>query len=116
MKTVEGLSYREWQQRNKKDFDSLTKNQKKEARKQGFHNIGWDKVLNSWKILCNFNNVVTLFEHKLKKGDIIGAIEQSIAESNQSDTLAKEAISVINNKQQFIDKLVETTLLKYPIL
>ena len=67
-------------------------------------------------VVENANNVVTLFEHKLKKGDIIGAIEQSIAESNQSDTLAKEAISVINNKQQFIDKLVETTLLKYPIL
>jgi hypothetical protein len=116
MKLIEGINYREWQKRNKESFERLTKVQKKEAREQGYHNVGWDKVLNSWQIICKFNNLVSLFEYKLNKGDILGAIDLSIAEANQAKVVAQSTIDIINKGQESINKLVDETLTKYPIL
>jgi hypothetical protein len=52
MKLIGGMNYREWQKRNGKGFSLLTKIQQKEARTQGYCNIGWNEVQNSWKIIC----------------------------------------------------------------
>lgn len=116
MKLIEGMSYREWQKRNQESFERLTQLQKKEARNQGYHNVGWDKVLESWKIICKFNKIVSLFEYKLNKGDILGAIDLSIAEANQAKVVAQETIDIFNKSQLSLNKLVDETLTKYPIL
>ncbi|MBD2667389.1 hypothetical protein [Richelia sinica] len=116
MKLINGMSYREWQQRNKEKFEKLTKDKKKEARNQGYYNVGWDKVLNSWEIIRLFNNIVSLFEHKVNKGDILGAIDQSIIEANQAKILAQETVETLIDNQAHIDKLVDETLRKYPTL
>jgi hypothetical protein len=116
-KIIYGMSYLEWQERNTKYFDKLTKVQKKEARTQGYYNIGWHKVISSWNIITNFNNnIIMLFEYKLGKGDVIGAIDQSIAESNRASILAKQAIDSLDKTHNFLHKLAETTLIKYPFL
>jgi hypothetical protein len=113
---IDGISYLEWQRRNKKCFDKLTQFQKKEARSQGYYNLGWHKLINSWNIICSFNNIVMLFDYKLNKGDIIGAIDQSIAEANQTSVLAEQAIDILNETQDFINQLAKTALIKYPVL
>lgn len=117
MKLVEDMSYRRWQKRNTEHFNYLTKTQQKEARKQGYCNLGWDKVHNSWGIVCKFaKNVASFFEHKLRKGDIIGAIEISIFEAEEANHLARQAINSINKTQQYFDKVADETLAKYPLL
>jgi hypothetical protein len=115
-KLIEGMRYLEWQKRNQQGFENLTKIQKKEARNQGYYNRGWDKVLNSWKIICQINNIVTLFEYKLSKGDIIGAIGQSIAEANQAQILVRQSIDALEKNQAFLDQLASATLAKYHTL
>ena len=115
-KLIEGMRYLEWQKRNQQGFDNLTKIQKKEARNQGYYNRGWDKVLKSWNIICKINNIVTLFEYKLSKGDIIGAIGQSIAEANQAKNFVLKSIDALDKNQEFLDQLAEITLAKYQTL
>lgn len=115
-KIIEGMCYSEWQKRNKNNFDKLNKSQKNEARKQGYYNLGWDKVISSWKIICQLNNLVTIFEYKLSKGDIIGAIGQSMVEINQAKLLVQQSIDTLDKHYDFFDKLAETTLAKYQIL
>ena len=117
MKLVEGMNYRQWQKRNTEHFNSLTNNQQKEARKQGYSNVGWDQVQNSWAIIYKpAINVPSLFEHKLRKGDIVGAIELSIFEADKAKHLAHQTIESLNKNQQYFDELVEKTLAKYPLL
>lgn len=117
MKLVEGMSYRQWQKRNTEHFNYLTKTQQKEARKQGYCNLGWDKVHNSWVVICKLaNNVASFFEHKLRKGDVIGAIELSIFEAEQAKHLARQAIKTLDITQQYFDKLADETLAKYSVL
>jgi hypothetical protein len=117
MKLIEGMNYRQWQKRNTEHFNSLAKTQQKQARQQGYCNIGWEQVQNSWKIIYKPEpNVSSLFEHKLRKGDIIGAIELSILEADKAKHLARQAIKSLEKNQQYFDKLADETLAKYPLL
>jgi len=105
MKIIQGLNYRQWQQRNTDKFKNLTVSQQKEARAKGFFNRGWEQVQKSWNILISFvnivnNNVVTIFEHKLNKGDLIGAINQSTYEAEQLE-------NIVEQKVDKIDRLVQ---------
>lgn len=114
------MNYRQWQERNTKRFKSLTKTQQKEARNLGYCNIGWDKVQASWQIIYNFTdetkNPTTLFEHKLRKGDIVGAIELSIFEAEQAKYLAQKGTATLEKTQKHLNKLADEVLAKYPIL
>jgi hypothetical protein len=117
MKLLEGMTYRQWQQRNTEVFNSLTKNKQKEARSQGYNNIGWNKVQKSWRIINRLaSDVISLFGHKLRKGDIIGAIELSILEADKAKHLAQKVIENLNENQQYFDKLADEALAKYPLL
>lgn len=117
MKLVEGMSYRQWQKRNTEHFNYLTKTQQKEARKQGYCNLGWDKVPDSWVLICKLaKNVASLFEHRLSKGDIIGAIDLSILEADRAKDLARQALDTLEANQQRFDKVADKTLAKYPVL
>ena len=105
MKIVQGLNYRQWQQRNTDKFKTLTVAQQKEARTQGFFNRGWDRVQKSWDILMSFvnivnNNVVTMFDHKLNKGDLIGAIDHSLHETEHIE-------EVLDQQVDKMDQLLE---------
>lgn len=117
MKLIQGLNYRQWQKRNTEHFNSLTRIQQKEARQQGYYNIGWKQVQNSWVIVCKHGkNVTSLFEHKLHKGNIAGAIELSILEADQAKNLAKKAIERLAQNQKSLDKLADQALTQYPFL
>jgi hypothetical protein len=117
MKLIAGMNYRQWQKRNTEQFNSLTKSQQKEARQQGYCNIGWNKVQKSWRIIYKLAiNVPTLFEYKLRKGDIIGAIELSILEAERTKRLARQALETLEKKQQYLGKVADKTLAKYSLL
>ena len=117
MKLVNSMNYRQWQKRNTEYFNSLTKLQQKEARNLGYCNVGWNKVQFSWQIIYRFTNTPpSLFEHKLRKGDIVGAIELSIFEADKAKHLAHQTIDSLNKNQQYFDELAEKTLAKYPLL
>lgn len=105
MKIVQGLNYRQWQKRNTDKFKTLTVAQKKEARAKGFFNRGWEQVQKSWDILMSFvnivnNSVVTIFEHKLNKGNLIGAINQSLYE-------IEHTAEIVEKKVENIDQLLQ---------
>ena len=117
MRVVEAMNYRQWQRRNTEHFNRLTMIQKKEARQQGYYNNGWGKVQSSWEIICKLDrNVTTLFEYKLRKGDIIGAIELSLLEAEGTKDLARQALETLEKNQQYLDEIADKTLAKYPLL
>ena len=117
MKVTGGMSYREWQRRNKEHFGLLTKVQQKQARKQGYCNAGWDKVKESWKILCKLtDNIASLFEHKLNKGDIVGAIELSLLDAEHAKGIARKAVSDLDASEKRLTKIADEALAKYPLL
>ena len=111
------MNYREWQRRNTKHFSSLTKLQQQKARNQGYYNMGWDKVKKSWVILGKFtDNITSLFEHKLSKGDIVGAIELSLIDAKNTKEIAKKAVSDLETNEKRLKKIADEALAKYPPL
>lgn len=123
MKMINQMKYRDWQKRNSGIFATLTNSQQKEARNLGYYNNGWSKVISSWDILCQLksptdipSNVSSLFDHKLRKGDLVGAIDISIIEADQAKELAATAIKSLETKQQYLDQLTDAALAKYTLL
>lgn len=57
-----------------------------------------------------------IFTAKLNKGDLIGAIDQSILEADEASKLAKEAIKSIEAKHAEFKALVERTRAKFTLL
>lgn len=113
---VDSMSYRQWQKRNTETFQQLTKTQQKNARQQGYHNVGWQQIQQSWKILQQFIEPLSLFDAKLKKGDLVGAIGQSILEAEQAQAIAKQAVAELKHKRKKIQELAEKALNKYQLL
>ncbi len=96
MKLIENLTYRQWQKRNSSIFNQLTKSEQKELREKGYRNIGWNKVQQSWLILQELDpKVVSLFDHKLAKGDLLGAIDLAIIDSENTSNIAKQTINTL---------------------
>lgn len=112
---VEGMSYRQWQKRNNDTFQKLTKAQQQTARQRGYRNIGWQQVQQSWGILQQLTPP-SLFDAKLKKGDLVGAIDQSILEAEQAQAIAKQGIAELKRKRSKIQELAEDALNKYQLL
>lgn len=111
------MNYREWQKRNTKHFTSLTKMQQKQARNQGYCNIGWDKVKNSWKILCKLtDNTTSLFEYKLNKDNLVGAIDLSLLEAEQAKGIARKAVSDLDANEERLRKIADEAFAKYTLL
>jgi hypothetical protein len=113
------MNYRQLQNRNTVTFKSLTKSQQKEARKQGYYNIGWEKVKSSWDILCVIpppDRVVDLFKRKIIKNDIPGAVGMIILESENIDKIAQEGLSKLDKLEKQFNKKTDKILKKYPIL
>lgn len=116
MTLVEGRNYRQWQKRNTEHFMCLSKSQQTEIYKQGYCNVGWSKVKKSWEILNSQNlpqkeekeaskftsNVVNLFEHKLRKGNPVGAIGLSILDAERVWMIVKTTIEDMEKPQWLI--------------
>ncbi|MBD2576294.1 hypothetical protein [Oscillatoria sp. FACHB-1406] len=114
MKTIEGLSYRDWQKRNKQYFDALSKEQQKDARRQGYNNRGWKQIKRAWRIVRKFNqNVKSLFEYKLDRGDLVGAIDISLLEAERAKAVAKTTLKELEKRQKELDQIADRALKKY---
>ena len=63
-RTLDGLSYREAQARNRNEFHKLNKFQQKGLRAKGYRNVGWNSVFDSWamlkEILVELEEVINL--------------------------------------------------------
>ena len=114
MKKINNLNYREWQKRNTNYWQNLTKSQQKEARQKGYHNIGWKNVQKSWLILHKLSQkIISIFDHKLEKGDLIGAIDLAIMASEKTSKIAQETLHSLQENQHRLNKLANKTLSKY---
>jgi hypothetical protein len=113
---VDGMSYRQWQKRNTDAFQQLTKAHQQAARQQGYRNVGWQQIQQSWKVLQQLMKPLSLFDAKLKKGDLSGAIGQSILEAEQAQEVAQQGISSLKRKHSQVQELAEKALNKYQLL
>ncbi|NET91129.1 MAG: hypothetical protein F6K45_24070 [Kamptonema sp. SIO1D9] len=116
MKIIEGLNYREWQKRNTYSFDKLNPSQQKTVRAKGYRNVGWDNVQKSWKILTNSCQKLSLFDHKLNQGDLLGAVNHSILEAEQAKVVANKSLSSLEKKYQKVQLIADKALAKYQTL
>jgi hypothetical protein len=116
MSLINGMNYSQWQQRNTNYFNKLPKDKKQKARDRGYFNVGWEKVKKSWEILIGFTEILSLFENKIKKGDISGAINFSILEAEQAQKVAKDAIKNLDLKRKELNKVSRNSLNKYQLL
>lgn len=112
MKLVNGLSYRQWQQRNTLAFKALSKDAQKKIRAKGYYNLGWERVKKSWRLLGE-SRLVSLTDYKLKKGDLEGAIALVEVESENADRLAGKTVENIQITRQKLDELVNSAVDKY---
>ncbi|NJK50513.1 hypothetical protein HC931_22440 [Candidatus Gracilibacteria bacterium] len=48
---LDGLNYKQAQRRNSEKFNLLSKTEQKQARQQGYKNLGWENIRKSWTIL-----------------------------------------------------------------
>lgn len=128
MISIEGMNYRQWQKRNTEYFNRLNKLQQAESRKRGYRNIGWDRVQKSWKLVNTSNqaeneetvvpfkkpnNIASLFDHKLHKGDVVGALDLSILEYERASVMAKQALKELENNRNYLNKITVEALAKY---
>ncbi|NEQ95915.1 MAG: hypothetical protein F6K30_04145 [Cyanothece sp. SIO2G6] len=120
MKVVDGLNYRQWQKRNSTRFKQLSKKQQKQVRSLGYRNVGWQKVQASWDILESYtqsiSNPPNLFDRKLQKGDVLGALDYSILEAENAQEIAEEAIASIEDQHQKVTDITRKALEKYQLL
>ncbi|BDM83914.1 hypothetical protein [Acaryochloris marina] len=112
---IDDMSYRQWQKRNTEAFRQLNKDQQTSIRNQGYFNVGWQRVQESWKLLQNLTKPPTLFDAKLKKGDLVGALNQSIFEAEKAQEKAQQAVVELEHSRNKIKELAETTLNKYQL-
>ena len=132
---AQDMNYRQWQKRNTEHFNRLDKLQQAESRRQGYRNVGWDSVKISWQLLEQATNkanpkivsiqknrkppsdqtsdVTSLFDRKLQKGDILGAIDQSILESEQASEIAKQGLKKLKQNREYLNKITKDALEKY---
>ncbi|MDJ0732035.1 MAG: hypothetical protein QNJ33_18820 [Crocosphaera sp.] len=59
-KQLDGLNYRQAQKRNSDKFNALSSLEQKQVRQQGYKNLGWENVRQSWNILLNFVPLSTI--------------------------------------------------------
>jgi hypothetical protein len=116
MRIIDGMKYNQWQKRNTQIFKKLSTEQKQDVRKQGYFNVGWEKIKSSWEILSSSVEAPSFFDIKLKKGDFSGAIDQCILGTEQFHRISQEAIEELKHDHNTLNKLAQTTLDKYQLL
>lgn len=68
---LDGLNYRQAQKRNSEKFYSLSKEEQKKIRQQGYRNVGWNHVRKSWSLLQQFMSAlpVNLVDFAIQRAD-----------------------------------------------
>jgi hypothetical protein len=87
-KQLDGLNYKQFQKRNSDKFNSLSQNSKKLARQEGYKNIGWENICQSWNILqrvtiflpvdfieFTINKAEKRYKQAKQKGDLLEILE-----------------------------------------
>jgi exonuclease VII small subunit len=59
---------------------------------------------------------VSIFENKLNKGDVVGAINIAILETERGLAIAREAIENLQVAQEKLNNITDEALSKYPLL
>ncbi|AIE74190.1 MULTISPECIES: hypothetical protein [unclassified Synechocystis] len=123
MNTIDGLTYRQWQTRNTEFLKKLSPSQVKDVRAKGYKNVGWENVKKSWKIISNIDNVISLIDKRMKRGDIPGVIRHSILTLDKAIEYADESIQFAQDTEKEIEasldkskKIAKKALSKYKIL
>jgi len=116
MKIIDGLNYREWQKRNTELFSKLERSKQKELRNKGYRNKGWDQVQKSWELLKYSCQEFSIFNHKLSKHDLLGAINHSILEDEQAKAVANEFLENLERNYNQVKGLADQALSKYQLL
>lgn len=116
MKIIDGLNYREWQKRNTELFSKLNRSQQKELRNQGYRNKGWLHVQKSWRLLKHLCQELSMFDHKLKNHDLLGAINHSILEAEQAKNIASDSLESLEGNYNKVQELADQALAKYQLL
>lgn len=130
-KSVGNLSYREWQARNSLLFKECSRQQQQDLRQRGYRNVGWENVRKSWDILREYlqqsrqehgltvsdsRNVTSLFDRKLDRGHIAGAIDISLLEAEQAKQVVQEALTSLEEGHAKIETLADDILKKYQLI
>lgn len=84
-KQLDGLNYRQVQRRNSESFKSLTSDKQKIARQDGYKNVGWENIRQSWNIL-----------QKIMTTQPVDFIEFAINKAEKNYQNAKEQGDLIN--------------------
>ena len=58
-------------------------------------------------------SVASMFEFKLGRGDLAGAIDMALLEADDAKRIAQEALQRLEEDQAEIDRMAEETLRKY---
>jgi hypothetical protein len=102
MKTINDLSYKEWQKRNTTFLSLLNANEKKDLRQRGYKNVGWQNVMETWKIIQVFIKVTPMIEKRIKKGDIMGILRHVLLDVDNGIEYAEDSIQYAEDSLQDI--------------
>lgn len=95
----DGLNYRKAQKRNSIEFHKLNKSLQKQAREEGYKNIGWNNVCDSWIILQKLkeNNVIHISSYKEIKGSLtaVDALDSAILQTEMLITKGEELSKIL---------------------
>jgi hypothetical protein len=123
MNKIDGLTYRQWQSRNSESLKELSPSQVKDVRAKGYRNIGWENVKKSWQIINRIDNVISLVDKKIERGDLDGVIRHSILTIDKAIDYADESIKLAQDAQKEIEasldkskKIAKKALSKYKTL
>lgn len=114
---VEGMDYFQWRHRNSLYFKQLNLKQRKQVVQMGYHNVGWEGVQKSWRILQVFfeeeKKVVNLVDVYLERGDLSMAIEQLAIRAENINEMAEEGLKRLRRRRNTTRKNVQRILEKY---
>lgn len=108
---VEQMNYRQWQKRNTDAFEKLSLKIRKEARQLGYRNCGWESVRKSWEVLKSLTP--SLLDIKLKKGDLVGAVNHAIMTADSAKKIAHQALDKLQADNRNMSDLAQKALQKY---
>ncbi|MEM8723524.1 MAG: hypothetical protein AAGE84_30290 [Cyanobacteria bacterium P01_G01_bin.39] len=94
---LDGLNYRQAQKRNSERFFLFSRKQQHNLRQQGYKNLGWDKVCQSWNLLQKYEYIslpIDLVDFARKKAE---ARYQKAKEGNNLEEILAAGKSIISS-------------------
>ncbi len=66
--------------------------------------------------MAKSTKTVSIFDHKLNKGDITGAIDTALLEADNAKQIAQEAIAELKQNQQRLAQKAQSVMDKHQLL